>query len=250
MSRLSKAQIDACEKALDTITSGAHLSILRALEHKGIPPALGGKLIGDGRTLLSEGAHHERARCRSGGGTCEGVCDLDEKGRAEDIIGCDVCGAQGPDTWIVPTPLERLKMRLALADTAASHGLAERANKTLKHILTKRDHRYAGPQARLLPMVLGAVDPDRFGEKPKRSEVTIKSAGPTWAHGLSEEELAALPTEAIERLHAIAEMQRQFDRAAHEIVTAALAGQEIPAIDQLISEPTRLDNYPRREPRA
>lgn len=247
MPRMTKAQIESCEKALRAMELGSHLSITRALEHFGIRGLLAGRLLDEGRAMLSEGKAPTIARCKGGGGTCEGVCDLDEG--KPDIIGCEVCGLMGPDAWAVPTALDRLKMRLALADTAASSGLASRAMKATSHILRQRDHRFAGAQARLIPLVLEATEPEVFGAKPTRIEATVKTAGPTWAHGISDEELERLPIEAVEQLRSIAEMQRKLDEVARETVKAALGGIDLPPL-VLPSSLPRLDDYPRRVPCA
>lgn len=198
--------------------SAGSLSVLRALAGQGVSEGAAGKLVGEGRALLERGwlPHHR-------------VCRTAECSALQPIVDspgvCDECRVRD---WYEPSEREHLLMSLARADDRGVEILAVKAGKALEAILDERCPKYAGAQAKLIPLVLGVADPVRWGRALRDSTGTqAPTVGPRWAHELSQEEIERLTPETMARLQEITEAQRVLDIEARELVARDLRGEVI-----------------------
>lgn len=220
MHKISKTLTDRvlarCETSLGSV------SVLRSLAADGVPEKIGGKWVGEGRTLLDRGAHPDRATCATAG--CDGLLDLGSNRGIVSMGRGPACPECGTRQWRLPSPDEVCKMRLALGDTRVGATLLGKAGRALGDVLDGDD---AGAKVRAAIHVRQAEDPARFGDrKTVRHEGSVGlRAEHSWAGALRQEQVDALSPVAVEQLRQIAELQRMLDEQARQVVTADLEGR-------------------------
>lgn len=200
--------------------AGGAFSIHRALIGQGLSAEKIGPWIEAGRALLADGWLPDHRRCESCGGLEPSV---DRATKAPRKGACLVCGAE---EWEHPTPEERALMLVARADERADELIATKAGRRLRSILDSADPKLAGAQARLIPFVLEAVNPERFGRIAREGSIepAAEVRAPEWAVQLSPEDLERLPPAVIAELQEIVEEQAALERRARELISRALEG--------------------------